>query len=168
MAMSTGTRQLSVHAFSCPVAIPYSCHTRPVSARHRLGPELSQQLGSLSGSQLAARTPICRNVGRTQLKTQAGIFGNLTSMFNKDGGKVRRQMQPMVDKINALEPQMQSLTDEQLKNKTDEFKKRLQQGQSLDDLLVEAFAVRHLAVQQHTAQKGIHLSSCLSMQRPHC
>ena len=62
-------------------------------------------------------------------------------MFNKDGGKVRRQMQPLVDKINALEPQMQSLSDEQLKAKTDEFKQRVQSGETLDALLVESFAV---------------------------
>lgn len=50
-------------------------------------------------------------------------------------------MQPLVDKINALEPQMQSLSDEQLKAKTDEFKQRHQNGEALDALLVESFAV---------------------------
>jgi preprotein translocase subunit SecA len=43
--------------------------------------------------------------------------------------------------INALEPQMQKLTDEQLRHKTVEFRERLKKGETLDDLLVEAFAV---------------------------
>ena len=44
-------------------------------------------------------------------------------------------------KINALEPQLELLSDEQLKNKTQEFKDRVIKGESLDDLLPEAFAV---------------------------
>ena len=47
-----------------------------------------------------------------------------------------------VQKINALEPDMQKLSDTQLRDKTAEFKKRLKKGESLDDLLVEAFAVQ--------------------------
>ncbi|SFI64599.1 preprotein translocase subunit SecA [Thermoflavimicrobium dichotomicum] len=47
----------------------------------------------------------------------------------------------IVDKIEALEPQISSLSDSELRAKTDEFKKRLQDGETLDDLLVEAYAV---------------------------
>lgn len=47
----------------------------------------------------------------------------------------------MVKDINELEPQMQKLTDDDLKAKTAEFKQSLSNGVSLDDLLVEAFAV---------------------------
>jgi preprotein translocase subunit SecA len=46
-----------------------------------------------------------------------------------------------VDKINAFEPAMSSLTNDQLKNKTQEFKFRLEKGETLDDILHEAFAV---------------------------
>jgi preprotein translocase subunit SecA len=46
-----------------------------------------------------------------------------------------------VDKINAFEPAMSSLTNDQLKNKTQEFKFRLEKGERLDDILHEAFAV---------------------------
>ncbi len=154
MAAFLGTRQLPTHASSCPFHVPCSVHTRPVIAGGFQLPALHQQLGSLAGPQIAARASGCSRVGRTQLKTQAGLFGNLGNIFNKDGAKVRRQMQPMVDKVNALEAEMQSLTDEQLKSKTDEFKQRLQKGQSLDDLLVEAFAVSHphaYAKSQHSA-----------------
>ena len=47
----------------------------------------------------------------------------------------------MVKDINEQEPQMQKLSDEELKAKTADFKQRLQDGASLDDLLIEAFAV---------------------------
>ncbi len=52
-----------------------------------------------------------------------------------------KRMQPIVAKINALEPEIQALSNEQLRAKTDEFKKRLQDGETLDDILPEAFAV---------------------------
>ena len=52
-----------------------------------------------------------------------------------------KRLRPGVAEIGALEPQIQALTDEQLRAKTDEFRKRVADGESLDDLLVEAFAV---------------------------
>jgi len=48
---------------------------------------------------------------------------------------------PIVDRIEAMEPEMQALSDAELRGKTDEFKKRLAQGETLDDILPEAFAV---------------------------
>ena len=47
---------------------------------------------------------------------------------------------PIVKKINALEPQMEKLSDDELKARTDVLKQRFQNGESLDDLLVDAFA----------------------------
>src|SRR5438876_1421971 len=52
-----------------------------------------------------------------------------------------KKIQPLVQKINDLEPQVSSLTDEQLRSKTAEFKQRFENGESLEDLLPEAFAV---------------------------
>jgi preprotein translocase subunit SecA len=52
-----------------------------------------------------------------------------------------KKIQPLVQKINELEPGISSLTEEQLKAKTPEFKQRFQNGESLDELLPEAFAV---------------------------
>ena len=52
-----------------------------------------------------------------------------------------KRLRPTVAEINALEPQIQPLTDEQLRAKTDEFRKRVADGTSLDDILPEAFAV---------------------------
>ena len=55
--------------------------------------------------------------------------------------RIMRQMQPTVAAINALEPQMMALSDAALSAKTAEFKNRLAEGETLDDLLPEAFAV---------------------------
>src|SRR6476646_2603495 len=52
-----------------------------------------------------------------------------------------KKLRPLVGEINALEPTIQPLSDEQLRGKTAEFKQRLAAGETLDDLLPEAFAV---------------------------
>src|SRR5436190_7155315 len=52
-----------------------------------------------------------------------------------------KRLRPLVGEINALEPSIQALSDEQLRAKTAEFRERFAQGATLDDLLVEAFAV---------------------------
>ena len=52
-----------------------------------------------------------------------------------------KKIQPLVAAINDLEPRISSLSDEQLAAKTTEFRKRFENGESLDDLLVDAFAV---------------------------
>ena len=52
-----------------------------------------------------------------------------------------KRIQPIVDRISAVEPSISVLSDEQLKAKTNEFKKRLSAGETIDDLLVDAFAV---------------------------
>jgi preprotein translocase subunit SecA len=52
-----------------------------------------------------------------------------------------KRLRPLVAEINALEPQIQSLTDEQLRDKTTEFRTRVAEGATVDDLLAEAFAV---------------------------
>ena len=67
-----------------------------------------------------------------------------------------KRLVPMVDKINALEKEYQSLMDEQLQAKTTQFKERFGRGETLDDLLPEAFAVvknacRRLTERKHTA-----------------
>lgn len=65
----------------------------------------------------------------------------LTSIFGSRNSRLLKQYGKVVSKINALEPSMQQLSDEQLQAKTTEFKERLAKGETLDDLLVEAFAV---------------------------
>lgn len=65
----------------------------------------------------------------------------LRSIFGSKNERELKRMGKNVVRINALEPAMQALSDEQLKAKTQEFRDRFQKGESLDDLLPEAFAV---------------------------
>ncbi|MDY6879545.1 MAG: preprotein translocase subunit SecA [Thermodesulfobacteriota bacterium] len=76
------------------------------------------------------------------------MFGKLIkNIFGSKNERELRLLAPLVEKINALEPSFQSLSDSELLGKTNEFKERLTQGESLDDLLPEAFAaVREASV----------------------
>jgi preprotein translocase subunit SecA len=65
----------------------------------------------------------------------------LKKYLDNDNSKYLAKSQVLVDKINSLEPAIKALNDEELKAKTAEFKARLKQGASLDDILPEAFAV---------------------------
>ena len=65
----------------------------------------------------------------------------LTQIFGSRNDRLLKQYRRVVEKINALEPQLEKLSDEQLRGKTQEFKERLGKGETLDDLLPEAFAV---------------------------
>src|SRR6516162_9332785 len=64
-----------------------------------------------------------------------------TKVLKAGEGKKVRRLADLVPLIGALEPDMQALSDDALRHKTVEFKERLDQGESLDDLLIEAFAV---------------------------
>ncbi|MBW1791103.1 MAG: preprotein translocase subunit SecA [Deltaproteobacteria bacterium] len=70
----------------------------------------------------------------------------LTKVFGSKNDRELKRIQPQADRINKLEPQMQELDDTALAAKTEEFKERLANGETLDDLLVEAFAVVREAV----------------------
>ena len=63
-----------------------------------------------------------------------------TKIFGTHSERELKRIYPIVDKIESYQDAMRALTDEQLKDKTKEFKKRLQDGETLDDLLPEAFA----------------------------
>ena len=65
----------------------------------------------------------------------------IEKMFGTHSEREIKRITPLVDQIDALRPQMQALTDEQLADKTKEFKERFANGETLDDLLVEAYAV---------------------------
>lgn len=67
-----------------------------------------------------------------------GLFSKIFGTYSEK--EVKRVM-PIVDKINGLEPEISKLSDEELTGKTQEFKKRLNEGETLDDILPEAFAV---------------------------
>ena len=68
-------------------------------------------------------------------------MGLLQKIFGTHSENELKRIYPIVDEIEALGPQMEQLSDEELKNKTQEFKSRLKDGETLDDILPEAFAV---------------------------
>jgi len=69
-----------------------------------------------------------------------GLKGISKRFFGSANDRYLKKLQPKVDAINALEAEMEALSDDALRAKTDEFRDRLRGGASLDDLLVEAFA----------------------------
>ena len=70
-----------------------------------------------------------------------GIERTITSIFGSSNARFLKRIQPRIEAANALESKYQSMTDEQLRAQTFEFRKRLASGETLDDILVEAFAV---------------------------
>lgn len=73
-----------------------------------------------------------------------GLFNGLQGIFRKivpsHNDKILAEIKPLVARINALEPEIQRLSDDQLRARTPEFRKRLEDGESLHDLLPEAYA----------------------------
>ncbi len=87
-----------------------------------------------------------------------GVSKGLRKIFGSRNERLLVEMRPVVEQINALEEKIRSLSDEQLGQKTEEFRSRLAGGESVDAILPEAFAVvretsvrtvkmRHLDVQ---------------------
>ena len=83
---------------------------------------------------------------------------SLTGLFGSSNARYVRKLQPTISAIGDLEPKYQAMTDAELKEQTAKFRKRLAGGETLDDLLVEAFAVcreagrRHLGLRHYDTQ----------------
>ena len=73
--------------------------------------------------------------------TIGDYMGAFEKIFGTHSERELKRIKPLVDKIEDLRPKMQEMSDDELKAKTPEFKKRLEAGETMDDLLVEAFAV---------------------------
>ena len=73
-------------------------------------------------------------------RTGSAKMGLISKIFGSQNDRELKKLYPLVDAIEALEPEYMALSDEQLQAKTPEFKQRLANGETLDDLLVEAFA----------------------------
>jgi len=69
------------------------------------------------------------------------VFNFFTKIFGSNNDRILKRLQPIVEEINRLEPQMQLLSDEQMVQKTIEFKERVKKGEALDDILPPAFAL---------------------------
>ncbi|MBF0397117.1 MAG: preprotein translocase subunit SecA, partial [Desulfobacterales bacterium] len=71
----------------------------------------------------------------------------LTKIFGSKNDRELKKIYPIVEKINCLEPQMQQMSDSEFKEQTYKFKERIQNGETVEDLLPEAFAaVREASV----------------------
>ena len=68
-------------------------------------------------------------------------MGLLSKVIGTHSEREVKRVIPIVDKIEGMEPEMEKMSDEALRAKTDEFKKRLSEGETLDDILPEAYAV---------------------------
>lgn len=77
----------------------------------------------------------------------------LTKIFGDPNKRVIDKIQPIVAQINAFEPEIQKLSDDELKNKTKQFKDRLTKGETLDDILPEAYAVVREAAKRVLGQR---------------
>ncbi|MBA7499623.1 Protein translocase subunit SecA [subsurface metagenome] len=69
------------------------------------------------------------------------MFDWTKKIFGDPNEKELKRLQPIVEKINSYEPDILKLNDEELKNKTSEFRERLNKGETLDDIFTEVFAV---------------------------
>ena len=68
-------------------------------------------------------------------------MGIIEKIFGTHSQNELKRIYPIVDRIEAMEPEMKALSDEELRGKTREFKQRLAEGETLDDILPEAYAV---------------------------
>ena len=82
------------------------------------------------------------------------MFGALAKrLFGSANDRYVKGLNQTVDAINALEPELEALSDEDLRAKTDEFRQRLKDGAKLDDLLIEAFATVREAAKRTLGQR---------------
>ena len=66
---------------------------------------------------------------------------SITGLFGSSNARYLKRLEPRIEAINSLEPRYEAMTDAELRAQTEEFRRRLSAGETLDDLLVEAFAV---------------------------
>ncbi|MDD9304818.1 MAG: preprotein translocase subunit SecA [Desulfobacter sp.] len=69
------------------------------------------------------------------------VFKFFTKVFGSNNDRILKKLQPVIDQINGLESETQALSDTQMAQKTEIFKQRLAKGETLDDILPEAFAL---------------------------
>jgi preprotein translocase subunit SecA len=94
-------------------------------------------------------------------------FNFFRKIFGTRNERVIKGLLPLVERINALEPGFEALSDEGLRAKTAEFKGRLAEGETLDDLLPEAFAVAREAAKRTLGQRtfDVQLMGGIAMHR---
>ena len=81
------------------------------------------------------------------------MLGIAKKIFGSENDRKLKKMRPMVDKINALEPAFEKLSDDEIKNKITEFRDRFEKGETLDQLLPESFATVREASKRTLGQR---------------
>ncbi|MFA6552362.1 MAG: preprotein translocase subunit SecA [Candidatus Paceibacterota bacterium] len=81
------------------------------------------------------------------------MLEGLKKLFGDGNARKLKKFYPIIEQINAFEPALNALSDQDLKAKTDEFKKRLSQGENLDNILPEAFAVVREASRRNLGER---------------
>ncbi len=84
-------------------------------------------------------------------------MGMMEKVFGTHSEHELKRIEPIVDRIEALRPEMMEMSDEALRAKTDEFKARLAEGETLDDILPEAFAVNREAARRVLGMEHFHV-----------
>ncbi|WP_297188161.1 preprotein translocase subunit SecA, partial [uncultured Corynebacterium sp.] len=84
------------------------------------------------------------------------MFG-LSKILRAGEGRVVKRLSKLADQVVALEPEYAKLTDDELKAKTDEFKERIANGETVDDILLDAFATAREAAWRVLGQKHYHV-----------
>ncbi|MDE7327206.1 MAG: preprotein translocase subunit SecA [Lachnospiraceae bacterium] len=84
-------------------------------------------------------------------------MGLIAKIFGTHSEREIKRIEPLADQIEALEPEYEKLSDEELAHKTLEFKERLKEGETLDDLLVEAYATVREAGKRTLGQRAYHV-----------
>ena len=88
-------------------------------------------------------------------------MGLFTKLFGTYSDRELKKINPIADAIEALEPKFAAMSDAQLREKTEEFKKRLAEGESLDDILPEAFATAREAAWRVLGMKPFRVQAVL-------
>ena len=81
------------------------------------------------------------------------MLGIARKIFGTENDRKLKKLRPIVEMINGLEKEYEALSNSSLKSKTTEFKKRVQNGEKLDDLLPEAFATVREAAKRTLGQR---------------
>ena len=94
-------------------------------------------------------------------------FNPLRKIIGDPNERALKQLQPIVDEVNELEPSIESLSDEDLAAQTVEFRERLEDGESLDDLLPEALAVCREAIRRTIGERAydVQLTGAIALHR---
>ena len=88
-------------------------------------------------------------------------------LFGDENKKALKRLEPIVERINALESDIEVLSDEKLAEKTENLKRRLHKGETLDDLLPESFATVREAAKRTLGQRHFAVcQGCLFFQSP--